>query len=116
MAGLALAQSIVAFVEVAILFAVIVVRDRKLLDQNFLSGIVKIISVTGFSVVAAYTMISFLPLTLSDTGFFTLGTKFAAIAGVTAIVHVVISGIFGLEETRPIFTWVKRIVFRPVKV
>lgn len=114
--GLAIAQSIVAAVEVFILSTVMVWRDRKLLDLDFINGVIKIISVTGFSVLAAYIMISYLPLTLGDTGFVTLGAKFAAIAGVTAIVHVVISGIFGLEETRPIFRWLKSLVFRPIRV
>lgn len=115
-AGLALAQSIVAFVEVGVLAIIMVWRDHKLFDADFINGVIKIISVTGFSVVAAYTMISFLPLALGDTGFFTLGTKFAAIAGVTAIVHVVVSGIFGLEETRPIFAWFKKVVFKPIRI
>lgn len=115
-AGLALAQSIVAAVEVAILSVIMVVRDHKLMDADFINGVIKIVSVTGFSVIAGYTMISFLPLTLGDTGFVTLGTKFALIAGVTALVHVVVSWIFGLEETRPIVSWLKRVVFRPIKV
>lgn len=115
-AGLALAQSIVAAVEVAILSVIMVIRDHKLFDFDFINGVIKIISVTGFSVIAGYTMISFLPLSLGDTGFVTLGTKFAVIAGVTATVHVIVSAIFGLEETRPIFAWLKRIIFRPIRV
>ena len=115
-AGLALAQSIVAAVEVLILSTIMVLRDHKLFDFEFINGVVKIISVTGFSVIAGYTMISFLPLSLGDTGFITLGTKFAVIAGVTAMVHVVVSAIFGLEETRPIIAWLKRVIYRPVPV
>lgn len=114
--GLALAQSIVAAVEVCVLTVIMVVRDHKLLDADFINGIIKIVSVTGFSVIAGYTMISFLPLTLGDTGFVTLGSKFALIAGVTAAVHIIVSWIFGLEETRPIVAWLKRVVFRPIKV
>lgn len=114
--GLAMAQSIVAAVEVTILSIIMVVRDHKLLDADFVNGLVKIVSVTGFSVIAGYTMISFLPLTLGDTGFVTLGTKFALIAGVTALVHIFVSWVFGLEETRPIVKWLKSIIFRPIKV
>ncbi len=114
-AGLAFAQSIVAAIEVLSLSIIMVWRDHKLFDPDFINGIVKIVSVTGFSVIAGYTMISFLPLGAGDTGFFALGTKFAAIAGVTAIVHIVVSGMFGLDESRPIFRWLKRVVFRPIK-
>jgi amino acid permease len=115
-AGLALAQSVVATVEVILLMIIMAIRDPKLLDFEFINGVIKIVSVTGFTVLAAYIMISYLPLSLGDTGFITLGTKFAAIAGVTALVHIIISGIFGLEETRPIFKWLKRVIFRPVRV
>lgn len=115
-AGLALAQSIVAAVEVAILGVVMVIRDHKLIDFDFINGLIKIISVTGFSVIAAYIMISYLPLSRGDTGFVTLGTKFAIIAGVTAAVHIGISMIFGLEETKPIKAWIHKIVFRPIRV
>jgi len=114
--GLALAQSIVAAVEVGILSLIMVIRDHKLLDADFINGVIKIVSVTGFSVLAGYIMISYLPLTLGDTGFLTLGTKFAAIASVTALVHVVVSWIFGLEETRPIAKWLKTLIFKPVRV
>lgn len=115
-AGLALAQSVVATVEVLILGAIMVWRDHKLFDADFVNGIIKIISVTGFSVITAYIMISILPLGLGDAGFFALGTKFAAIAGVTAVVHVCVSAIFGLDEAKPIFRWLKRLIFRPIKV
>jgi putative peptidoglycan lipid II flippase len=115
-AGLALAQSIVAAVEVIFLSVVMVWRDHKLLDFDFINGIIKIISVTGFSVIAGYIMISYLPLSRGDTGFITLGTKFAVIAGVTALVHVGVSAIFGLEETRPIKRWLQKLVFRPIRI
>lgn len=115
-AGLALAQSIVALVEVCILSVVMVVRDRKLINFEFINGVFKIVSVTGFSVIAGYIMISFLPLGAGDVGFFTLVSKFMAIAGVTATVHVIVSAIFGLDEARPIFSWLKKVVFRPLPV
>jgi putative peptidoglycan lipid II flippase len=115
-AGLAIAQSIVAATEVAILSVVMVIRDHKLFDPDFINGIIKIISVTGFSVIAGYIMISFLPLSLGDTGFVTLVTKFLAIAGVTAAVHVAVSAMIGLEEVQPIFHGLKRFVFKPIKV
>ncbi len=115
-AGLAIAQSIVAAAEVAILGVIMVARDRKLIDGEFINGVIKIISATGFSVIAGYIMISFLPLSLGDTGFVTLVTKFLAIAGVTAVVHIAVSALMGLEEVRPIFKWIQRVVFRPVKI
>lgn len=114
--GLAIAQSIVAAVEVVVLMGIMVWRDRKLIDYDFINGVIKIVSVTGFSVLAAFMMIQYLPLNLGDTGFVTLVGKLAAIAGVTATVHIVVSWIFGLEETRPIAKWLKALLFKPVRV
>lgn len=115
-AGLAIAQSIVALVEVAILSVIMVVRDHKLFDLQFIGDVTKIIAVTGFSVLAGYITVSFVPLAQDDRGFFVLGSKLAVIAGVTAAVHVIISQAIGLEESKPIFRWLKKIIFRPVRI
>ncbi len=114
--GLAMAQSIVAFAEVVVLVIVMVIRDPKLFDRTFLGGLWKIVSVTGFTLLAAFIMISFLPLNADDRGFIELGTKLAAIIGVTFSVHVGVSWLFGLEEVNPIIHKVKRVLFRPVKI
>ncbi len=114
--GLAMAQSIVATAEVAILMIIMVARDHQLLDRFFWSGMVKILSVTGFSVLAAYTMISLLPLEASDRGFITLSTKLGAIAGVTLLTHFILSALFDLEETKPIIRKLKKLVLAPVKI
>jgi len=114
--GLALAQSIVAMVEVFILATIMVVRDHKLFDIDFLDGVWRIISVTGFSVVAGFIMISLYPLGFNDRGILTLGSKLALIAGVTFGVHVGVSALFGLEEVRPVFARLKKIILKPIKL
>jgi putative peptidoglycan lipid II flippase len=114
-AGLALAQSIVAMVEVLILMVIMVVRDHKLLDAEFWGGCARILSVTGFSVIAGFIMISIYPLGAADQGFLTLGTKLGFIAAVVFAVHIAVSGLFGLSEVRPIFSRLKRLVFAPVR-
>jgi len=114
-AGLAMAQSIVAAAEVVILFFVMVLRDRKLLEPTFWGAIFRIISVTGFTVVAGYIMITLFPLQITDKGFITLSTKLGAIAGVTFLVHFGMSVVFGLEETKPVIRRVKRIILMPIR-
>lgn len=89
--------------------------DRKLFDGQFWGGVFRIISVTGFSLVAGYITVSLLPLSGSDSGF-VMFLKLATIAGVTLATHVTLSGLFGLEEARPFWVWVKRVILRPVKV
>lgn len=115
-AGLALAQSIVAAAEVIILGSIMLYRDHRLFNREFWSGVIRIASVTGFSVVTAFIMVSVYPLGANDRGIFTLGSKLMIIVGITAMVHVAISGLFALEETRPIFAWLKKVVLKPVKV
>jgi putative peptidoglycan lipid II flippase len=114
--GLAVAQSIVAAIEVGILMIVMLKRDHKLFDTEFWSGIFRIVSVTGFSLVVGYVTVKFVPLSSGDRGFVTLGTKLCIIAFATMVTHVSLSGLFGLEEVRPFWRWVRRVMLRPIKV
>ncbi len=115
-AGLAMAQSLVAMAEVVVLFSIMVLRDHKLLDQAFLSGCAKIISVTGFSVIAAFLMVSFFPLGLNDRGVIVLGSKLGIISVVTLTVHVTLSSLFGLEEAAVVIDKIRKFILRPIKV
>ncbi len=114
--GLALAQSIVAAVEVFILSIIMLVRDPKLFDATFWGGVWRIVSVTGFSVVAAFIMISFYPLGINDKGILALGSKLLLIAGVTFSVHICVSALFGLEEVQPLFNRLRKIILKPIKL
>lgn len=114
--GLATAQSIVAGVEVLILSVIMVVRDPKLFDREFWSGVFRTVSVTGFSLIAGYITVGFVPLGVHDKGLLTLGVKFAILAFVTLATHLSLSGLFGLEEAQPFWRWLRRLVLRPIKV
>lgn len=115
-AGLAMAQSIVAGVEVVILTVIMLVRDRKLFNAEFWSGILRIMSVTGFSVLAAFIMLSLLPLSVNDVGFVTFASKLGAITAVTFAVHLGVSLLFGLSEAKPVVDRAKKFILKPVKV
>lgn len=115
-AGLALALSITTAVEVALLFAIMFIRDRYLLNWEFWGSILKIVSVTGFSVIAAFVMVSLLPLDINDRGFLKLGVKLGSIMGVTFTVHIVVSLLFGLQEPRPLIKKIRQFMLRPVKI
>lgn len=108
--GLAIAQSIVAMSEVAILFAVIVKRDPHFFVKDFWQGMVKIAAVTGFTLMVAFLLISLLPLEVSDVGFFVLGTKLGLISFITLGTHLLLSKIFDLEEARPVVNKIKQFV------
>jgi putative peptidoglycan lipid II flippase len=114
-AGLAIAQSIVAMVEVGVLGAIMVRRDRKLFDVSFANAMVKVVSVTGFSVVAASTFASLYPLGTGDDGL-VVGLKLICLTLITFAIHVGVSSIFGLEEVRPVLTRLRKIILKPVKL
>lgn len=118
-AGLAMAQTIVAAAEVVILFSIMLIKDHRLFDRNFISGVWRIMSVTGFSVVATYIMVNIFPLQSGDTGFLTLGFKLFLIASATAFVHLGMSSLFSLEEAEPVVRKLRQSVrwaLKPVKI
>lgn len=114
--GLAVAQSIVAGVEVVALSTVMLIRDPKLFDKAFLNGVFRIVSVTGFSLIAGYLAVQRFPLTLNDTGPFALGGKLFMIALSVFLVHILISWIFGLEEAKALINKARTFIYRPLKV
>ncbi len=117
--GIALSESIVAGCQLFILTSIMLWRDHKLFDMRFLGGIGKIISITGFTVVTAFIMVTFFPLNIDDTGFITLGFKLGLIAFVTLSVHLGLSSLFGLEEAAPIIKKLKSLgglIMRPIKI
>lgn len=117
LAGLALAQSIVAAVEVSILGFIMLLRDRKLFERTFWSGIWRIVSVTGFSIFAGSTMVAIFPLEVGDTGL-AAAMKLSLITFVTFAVHVGLSALFGLDEVRPVFAKARqliKLVLRPIR-
>jgi putative peptidoglycan lipid II flippase len=118
--GLALAQSIATGFKVILLGAIMLWRDPALFNARFWGAIMRILSVTGFSVIAAYLVAHALPLQVTDRGLVTLGVKFAFIAGVTLLVHTGISALFGLEEAQAVLGKMrrmgKRLVSKPVRI
>jgi len=114
--GLAIAQSVVAAFEVIILLLVMVWRDKKLLDGVFWGGVVRILSVTGFTILTTYTMVTLVPLLTTDKGFSTLGAKLFLIVAPSLAVHIGISSLFGLEEVRPVIKKLKQIALKPVRI
>lgn len=115
-AGLAIAQSIVAAAEVLILVIIMVWRDPRLFNGEFWNGVARTLSVTGFTVITAYAMVHIFQLESSDRGFVTLGTKIFLIILPTFAVHVAISAIYRLEEVQPVITKLRQIVLKPVRI
>lgn len=115
-AGLAIAQSVVAAVEVFILLLVMLWRDHRLFSADFWSGLVRTFSVTGFTILTTYTMVTIIPLTAGDRGFMTLGSKLLSIILPSLAVHIGVSAIFGIEEVQPVIKKIKLIALKPVRI
>jgi len=114
--SLAIAQSIVAAVEVLILIGIMLYRDRKLFDAEFWSGVSRILSVTGFTVLITYIMVELIPLNVTDRGFIKLASKLLAIIIPTFIMHIWLSSLFGLDEVRPVLDKLRKLVLKPVRI
>jgi hypothetical protein len=91
-------------------------RDHKLFDVEFWSGLSRILSVTGFTILVTYIMVTIVPLQLGDRGFIRLAAKLLAIIIPTFAVHIYLSSLFGLEEVRPVIDRLRRIVLKPVQI
>ncbi len=113
--GLAIAQSIVAAIEVTILTVIMLLRDRKLFDWDFWSGVIKIISVTGFSLIAGFIAVSYFPLGKNDVGPLVLGSKLLFITLSVFVTHIIVSLIFDLDEANVMINKAKRFIFRPLR-
>ncbi len=116
LAGLAIAQSTVAAVEVIILVGIMLWRDKRLFDGEFWSGVTRILSVTGFTILMAFIMVELIPLASGDRGFIKLSSKLLAIIIPTLALHIWLSAVFGLEEVRPVIDKLRKLVLKPVRI
>jgi len=109
--GLAWAQSIVAAVEIFILFAIMQRRISGLIDPPFIGAVIRMLSATGFTSVAAYIGVNIFSLNATDQSFSALFPKFALVGIISAIVYIVCSRIMHLKEVDPILTKVNKLLF-----
>lgn len=115
-AGLALAQSIVAAVEVGILVIIMLWRDHKLFHNfEFWSGMWRILAVSGFCMIAGFIMLSLYPLGINDAGF-TVAVKVLGISAVIFAVHLSLSSLFGLREASVVARRAKKIILKPIRI
>jgi hypothetical protein len=90
-------------------------KDRKLYDRKFRIGVLRILSVTGLTIVVASIMVAVLPLDLSDRGL-TLTAKLSIISAVTLLCHLGFSWALGLEEAKPVTKKIKKLILLPIKI
>ena len=112
--GLAWAQSIVAFVEVVILFVILSRRVSGLIDRVFLSALGRMLSATGFMAVVCYVMVLLFQLRTTDQSFFATFPKFVIIVAVSILFYVFVSRELHLKEVDPVISRAKKLLFSGV--
>jgi putative peptidoglycan lipid II flippase len=114
-AGLAIAQSIVAFTEVSILVTIMIMRDRALFDSDFMQSVGKTLAVTCFSALTGFLCVKILPLGLINHSFVII-VKLSVISLFVLSVHLIVSFAFGLNEAKTVVDRLKRVILRPVRL
>lgn len=110
--GLAMAQSIVAFVEVAILFSIMQHRIKGLFDMSFVRGVTRMLKAAIITFVITYIAVQIFPLGFNDKSFFVVFPKFLGIFIISAIAYLASSWYFKLKEADPIIERIVKLIFR----
>lgn len=114
--GLGLAQSIGAVVEIIILLAILQKRSHgQLLDKAFWNSMFRMSFATVITGCIAFSMTKFVPLMATDTSLVITIPKFALIAAVSVLSYLVASYFLNLEEAKPIFRYIQKLLFKNVK-
>lgn len=113
--GLAWAQSIVAFVEVMMLFYVMSRRIGGLFDLAFMRAIWRMLSATGFTAVISYVTVQIFQLGVSDQSFLATFPKFTLIVMISFAVYVGLSRLLKLTEADPVIARFKKLLFGRVR-
>lgn len=109
--GLAWAQSLVAIIEVMMLFVVMSQRIKGLFDTVFVHAVARMASATGLMALVTYAMVLIFQLQNADQSFLATFPKFAVIVAVSCAAYLGFSRLFGLDEAAPITRRLKSIFF-----
>lgn len=113
--GLAWAQSIVAIIEVIILFVIMQKRIPHLVDRQFVGAVTRMLSATGFTSVAAYFAVNVFSLQATDQSFLSLFPKFVIICLFSGSVYLLCSKLMSISEVDPVLHRLNTIVFGQLK-
>lgn len=109
--GLAWAQSIVAVVEVAILFFVMNKRMPQLFNKDFIHAIIKMLVSTGVMAIICYLSVLMLPFREADNSFYSAFPRFMIIVAINFFVYGAMSKVVRLSEIEPIILRLRQVLF-----
>ena len=114
--GLGLAQSIGAIVEIIILLYILQRRSgHKLLNRDFYKAMARMIVATAVAGCVAFSLTKFIPLRITDVSLVITIPRFLLIASGSALAYLIASYFLSLEEAKPIFGYIKKILFKNAK-
>lgn len=113
--GLAWAQSVVAVIEVAILFTILTHRVDGVFTGEFWSAAWRMVSSTGFMSLLCYILVQLFPLRNSDQSFFTTLPKFALIVMLSLGFYVWLTYRLQLSESKPVVKKLKALLFQAAR-
>lgn len=113
--GLAWAQSIVAAVEVAILFIIMSWRIKGLFDRTFVHAVARMAGAAGLMGIISYITVQLFQLGANDQSFLATFPKFMVIVVVSLSAYVFLSKLMKLSEAEPVIVKVRSVFFGRVQ-
>ncbi|MBR2725801.1 murein biosynthesis integral membrane protein MurJ [Candidatus Saccharibacteria bacterium] len=114
--GLGLAQSLGAMVEIIVLLFILQKRSKgRLLTMGFWKGMARMAVATIVAGCVAFSLTKFIPLMATDTSLVITIPKFLVISTLSFISYLIASYFLDLVEAKPIFAYIKKILFRNAK-
>lgn len=109
--GLAFAQSIMAVVEVLILYALLAHKIKGLFDRAFLNAVLRMIAAAALTGIVSYVAVRLFQLRSTDNGFWATFPKFVIITAASFGFYVWMSKLFKLQEVEPVLNRISKIIF-----
>ena len=110
--GLAVAQAIVAIVEVVILFTMMEMRTPGVLNKYFWQGILRMASAAGFMSIICYFMVHWLPFEAGARSLYEAVPKFIFIVLVSLSTYLMFSRLLQIKESEPVMRKLRKVFFR----
>jgi putative peptidoglycan lipid II flippase len=108
--GLAWATSIVAIVEVCILFVMMSKHIKGLFDGVLVHAMARMIGATGLMGVVTYICVTLMPLNAADQSLFASLPKFALIVVISGLFYLLLSRGLKLQEANQIILQIKKVL------
>lgn len=116
-AGLALAQSLVAGIEASALLVILKFKTGAIGAKSIGGGVVKMLLANAIMASVIYIMVArVLPLYLADKGFMVVGPKFFLILAAGAVAYLVPCYVLRLREAKEFVVKISNILRRPVNI